>query len=94
MRVKLDHYTYSVTWSNEDQEYVGLCAEFPSLSWLDETPEKAFSGIRQVVAEVVADMRKEGEKVPVPISIKITNYNLTFPWPTELYPKFPVAIPA
>ena len=70
------------------------CAEFPSLSWLDETPEKAFSGIRQVVAEVVADMRKEGEKVPVPISIKITNYNFIFPWPTELYPKFPVAIPA
>ena len=73
MRVKLGHYTYTVTWSNEDQEYVGLCAEFPSLSWLDETPEKAFSGIRQVVAEVVTDMRKEGEKVPAPISIKITN---------------------
>ena len=30
-----DHYTYRVTWSGEDREYVGLCAEFPSLSWLD-----------------------------------------------------------
>ena len=23
-------YTYRVTWSAEDNEYVGLCAEFPS----------------------------------------------------------------
>jgi len=29
-----DHYTYRVTWSEEDKEYVGLCAEFPGLSWL------------------------------------------------------------
>ena len=28
-------YTYRVTWSAEDNKYVGLCAEFPSLSWLD-----------------------------------------------------------
>ncbi len=27
-------YTCRVTWSAEDNEYVGLCAEFPSLSWL------------------------------------------------------------
>ena len=34
-----DKYTYRVTWSEEDQEYVGLCLEFPSLSWLAETQE-------------------------------------------------------
>ena len=27
-----DKYTYRVTWSEEDAEYVGLCAEFSSLS--------------------------------------------------------------
>jgi len=32
-----DKYTYRVTWSEEDAEYVGLCAEFPSLSWLAQT---------------------------------------------------------
>lgn len=26
-------YTYRVTWSVEDNEYVGLYAKFPSLSW-------------------------------------------------------------
>lgn len=48
--------TYRVTWSEEDGEYVGLCAEFPSLSWLASTPEATLAGIRQVVAEVVADL--------------------------------------
>jgi predicted RNase H-like HicB family nuclease len=30
--IEKDHYTYRITWSEDDQEYVGLCAEFPSLS--------------------------------------------------------------
>ena len=30
----IDRYTYRITWSSEDGEHVGLCAEFPSLSWL------------------------------------------------------------
>ena len=29
MALKDDRYTYRVTWSEDDQEYVGLCAEFP-----------------------------------------------------------------
>ena len=29
----LDRYTYRLTWSEEDEEHVGLCAEFPSFSW-------------------------------------------------------------
>ena len=28
------HYTYRVTWYAGDNEYVGLCYEFPLLSWL------------------------------------------------------------
>ena len=41
-----DHYTYRVTWSEEDGEYIGLCAEFASLSWLASEPEAALQGIR------------------------------------------------
>ena len=54
----VDHFTYRVTWSEEDQEYVGLGAEFPSLSWLEKTPEKALAGIRKLVRETVADLKK------------------------------------
>ena len=68
--MRLDHYTYRVTWSPEDDEHVGLCAEFPSLSWLADTPENALKGIRHVVSEVVSDMQASGEVVPVPLAEK------------------------
>ncbi len=63
-----DRYTYRVTWSGEDGQYVGLCAEFPSLSWLASSPEKALRGIRKIVANVVEDMVAHGEPVPEPLS--------------------------
>ena len=68
--MSVDHYTYRVTWSSEDQEHVGLCAEFPSLSWLADSPEGALQGIRRIVAEAVADMANAGETVPVPLADK------------------------
>lgn len=60
-------YTYSVAWSHEDAEHVGLCAEFPSLSWLAPTPAGALSGIQRLVSECVADMRATRETLPLPI---------------------------
>jgi predicted HicB family RNase H-like nuclease len=68
--LKNDRYTYRVTWSEEDGEYVGLCAEFPSLSWLESTPEAALKGIRKVVARVVSDMKKNGEPIPEPLAVR------------------------
>ncbi|MBW4039387.1 MAG: type II toxin-antitoxin system HicB family antitoxin [Acidobacteria bacterium] len=65
-----DHYTYRVTWSQEDGEYLGLCLEFPSLSWLAPTPEKTLSGIRKAVSEVVADLQANHEPVPQPLAEK------------------------
>ena len=70
MALKNDRYTYRVTWSEEDNEHIGLCAEFPSLSWLALTPEAALKGIRKVVADVVADLEANGETVPEPIATK------------------------
>lgn len=70
MAIKNDRYTYRVTWSEEDQEYVGLCTEFPSLSWLASSHEDALQGIRSVVEQVVLDMTSGGEKAPAPIACK------------------------
>jgi predicted HicB family RNase H-like nuclease len=70
MARKNDKYTYRVTWSEDDAEYVGLCAEFPSLSWLANTPEAALKGIRKVVNEVIADMLSNKEPIPEPIATK------------------------
>ena len=68
MTLKNDRYTYRVIWSEDDGEYVGLCTEFPSLSWLGKTPEAALKGIREVVEGVIKDMRRAGEEIPQPIS--------------------------
>lgn len=70
MALENDRYTYRVFWSEEDREYVGLCAEFSSLSWLAKTPEAALKGIRNVVADVIADMENRGEEPPQPIAGK------------------------
>jgi predicted HicB family RNase H-like nuclease len=70
MALKNDRYTYRVTWSEDDKEYVGLCAEFPSLSWLSATPEAALKGIRKIIAETIADMESNEEIVPDPIACR------------------------
>ena len=70
MVLKNNRYTYRVTWSEDDNEYVGLCAEFPSLSWLARTPEAALKGIIKVVEGVVKDMQDNGETIPEPIACR------------------------
>ncbi len=67
---RTDYYTYRITWSNEDGAYVGLCAEFPSLSWLDKTPEAVLKGIRKLVSEAVSDMESNNENVPQPLALQ------------------------
>jgi len=52
----MSDYAYRARWSAEDGEYVGLCADFPSLSWLAATADKAIAGIERLVRDVVAEM--------------------------------------
>ena len=85
MTLENDRYTYRVTWSQEDEVYVALCAEFPSLSWLAEEPEEALRGIRQVVADVVADMRANQEPVPEPLAVKAYSGKFMVRVPPELH---------
>ncbi len=81
----MDKYTYRVTWSEEDQEHVGLCVEFPSLSWLDKSSDKAFKGIKRLVAEIVADMQQNGEDVPEPLAAKKYTGRYPLRMPPELH---------
>lgn len=81
----IDKYAYRVTWSEADQEYVGLCAEFSSLSFLHASQDKAFKGIRQLVTEVVEDLLSQGEPVPEPMMIKKFSGKLIVRIPIELH---------
>jgi predicted HicB family RNase H-like nuclease len=63
-------YTYRVIWSEEDKEFVGLCAEFPGLSWLDADQSAAFTGVVSLVEQTLADMEASKESVPNPLSLQ------------------------
>lgn len=86
----MDKYTYRVTWSDEDGEYVGLCAEFPSLSWLADTQEAALEGIRDTVAQVIQDMESAGEVIPKPLSTKNYSGKFTVRIPPEEHRKLAI----
>ena len=85
MAKEVDRYTYRVTWSEEDAEYVGLCAEMPSLSWLDKSPETALPGIRKLVKETIADLRRGNEPVPEPISTRAFSGKFMVRVPPEVH---------
>ena len=68
--LEADRYAYRVQWSDEDQEYVGLCAELPSLSWLAKTPAGALKGIRRLVLETATEMVASGEAPPQPFALR------------------------
>jgi predicted HicB family RNase H-like nuclease len=82
---KMDKYTYRVTWSEEDGEYVGLCTEFPSLSWLADTQEAALAGIRDTVKKVVQDMQSTGETIPQPLATKRYSGKFTVRVPPDVH---------
>jgi len=85
-----DRYTYRVTWSEEDREHVGLCAEFPSLSWLAPSPEAALRGIRSVVAKVVRDLRANGEAIPEALALRHFSGKFMVRVPPEIHRRLAV----
>jgi len=70
LRESVERYAYRVIWSEEDQEFVGLCAEMPSLSWLAPTQAAALAGIVNLAGKVVADLRKAADPIPEPLALR------------------------
>ncbi|MBC8418993.1 MAG: type II toxin-antitoxin system HicB family antitoxin [Pseudomonadota bacterium] len=85
MTLKNDRYAYRVIWSNRDREYVGLCVEFPNLSWLAGTPEAALKGIRRVVSEGIKIMEADGDPIPEPLSNKKYSGKFSVRIPPEVH---------
>ena len=81
--VNIEHYTYRITWSAEDDEFVGLCAEFPSLSWLAKERVEALAGITALVADILRDIQAKGETPPQPLAEKHYSGKLVLRLPPE-----------
>lgn len=82
-----EKYTYRVLWSEEDREHIGLCAEFPSLSWLAPSMSEALNGITQLVGEVLDDMNKTAETIPEPLSLQDFKGKISLRVPPEQHRK-------
>lgn len=80
-----ERYTYRVYWSQEDGEFVATCAEFPSLSHLAPSQVAALQGIGALVADVIADLRANGEPVPQPFSERPVSGTFTARVPSDLH---------
>lgn len=77
----MEKYIYRVIWSEEDQEFVGLCAEFPSLSWLEEEQDAALHGIVRLVSDTLKDMEANKE----PLSLRKFSGNVVVRTTPEMH---------
>ena len=77
----MEKYSYRVIWSEEDQEFVGLCAEFPSLSWLEEEQDAALHGIVRLVSDTLKDMEANTE----PLSFRKFSGNVAIRTTPEMH---------
>lgn len=80
-----EHYTYRVRWSAEDGQFLGTAAEFPSLSWAADTSSAAFSGIHDLVVDVLTDMAETGEEPPPALGDRTFSGRFLVRIPPELH---------
>jgi len=84
---KVEHYFYSVGWSEEDAAFVARAAEFPSLAAHGDTLEDALREIKNVVGYVLRDLEKTGEFVPEPFGKRSFSGRLVLRMPEYLHRK-------
>lgn len=64
-----DRYAYKVFYSEDDEAFVATCAEFPSLSAIAESRDKAMKEISKVVIDSLKWMQEDGDELPSPIAL-------------------------
>ncbi len=70
MAIKTKDYTFELIWSEDDEEFVGRCLEFPLLSHLDKSEVRALQGIMKLIEDVLQDLANDGVEAPVPLRLR------------------------
>ncbi|HET7463145.1 MAG TPA: type II toxin-antitoxin system HicB family antitoxin [Longimicrobium sp.] len=65
----MNHYSYSVRWSDEDEAFIALCPEFPGLSAFGESAAEALEQVQVAVGLAVETHQAEGWPLPEPQAI-------------------------
>lgn len=82
---RAEEYFYTVTWSDEDEAYIGRVAEFESLAAHGDTQQSALQEITQVVGIVLEDLQQSGEEIPTPFSKRHFSGKLNLRMPEYLH---------
>jgi predicted HicB family RNase H-like nuclease len=83
--IKPDQYSYNVAWSEEDEQFIGRVAEFPSLAAHGSSQVKALREIRAIVSFVLEDLAEAGEQIPVPLGKRNFSGRLNLRMPKDLH---------
>lgn len=82
---RVEDYSYHVRWYEPDKQFVGTVDEFPSLSGMGPSLEKALREIKFVVGMVLEDLHENGEEIPEPISRQRFSGKFALRIPPELH---------
>ena len=72
----VDKYSIRSFWSDEDESYISVCSEFPSLSAVGDSREEATEEMLTLLEFVVGELVKEGKEAPNPIASRELKGNI------------------
>lgn len=72
----MSHYTYRAEWSPDEDQYIGLCLEFPFLKERGLEASQAVALVAEAVDRHVADLLASREEAPA--SLTERSYSGTF----------------
>lgn len=81
----IDHYLFSVVWSEEDQCYLAKVAEFESLMAHGDTQAEALSEMKAILSEVLHDLQSNEETIPLPFGKRNFSGKLNLRMPEVLH---------
>ncbi len=71
-----DKYSIRSFWSDDDESFISVCSEFPSLSAVGDTREEATDEMLTLLEFVIGELEKEGKELPKPIASRELKGNI------------------
>jgi|GEM_PF-572897 len=66
MKKKMNNYSFSVFWSDNDSGYIAICPEFPGISAFGETSDEALTEVQVALRLAIETYKEEGWALPEP----------------------------
>jgi predicted HicB family RNase H-like nuclease len=85
------HYSASVAWSEEDDEFVALCPEFRGASGSGDTAEEALAQLQESITVLLQTYADQGLNAPEPRMMEEFSGQVRLRLPKELHRELAIA---